>query len=802
MVLFVLYALVMFTLLVLYFVLSYRDENYAIRTHSTHRGGSTGEVVDDHHHNRRSSIGALGTAGIAGAGLAALNRFRRRSSGRIRSRSRSHGAGRSRSRHRSQSRSRYASGRLDVVGSRAPSESYISEKYPRDGRDERTTTWRDRLLKVGAVAGGAALLKNVMGRRRDGDDGRHHPRDEDHDEMSADDASQSYTQDSTSRISRLQEEGRSPTRDYRHQPLPRQSPGASSVSSRTSLDSRGRVRRHGRDDHHKIRDGVATMGALGLMRAAFQRRRDRKEQRRIDELKGREMEEERLARKGRNGVRYTGDGFPRKGGRRGSVTSTDDYSTQVGGGRAGGANDVYGGQPQNDYHHHHHGLPPPVPMGAMGSRPGPVTPTGNVTFDTNVANATAPLPMPVGVSGGVVQETSGSEAYISPGGRHHHRHRPNDGGGDGEVGATAVPAGSASHLAVPTSGMGGVVGSNSRQAQVSPPISVKVKYHGDEGRHVTLRRLPESGGGAAGARGSRRRESSSGGGGVTGRYDRHNRRHRRHRHRDSESEISGTDDLGGGGGGDVVGEDRWQQVEEMERAQAEEQQRQQEQEQRRRRRGQQRQRHDDDDDDGVSGLASNIPMPTPQQTAIMTARNQGLVPPPPLPAVTGSIHNHPRMGPNGNGNGNGDVGGTAGYHGPGPGPGTGGPAGPARPASVGDNSPGAVTTTNTTTVTDGGLSVSGPGGVVDPAATRRQRRRAERAQQLHSGGPITTNNNTTTTNLPTNATTTAAAAATAFGGGAGAGGGPGGPAGGPAGYGGRGYEWNGRRRPGAPVEFD
>ncbi|KAI9886743.1 MAG: FACT complex subunit [Watsoniomyces obsoletus] len=706
--LFVVYTLVAFTLLLIYFVLSYRDGKYEYaghghgHGHSRGRGSSvsstTGEVVDDdRRHSRRPSAGALGAAGLAGAALAALHRMRRRS----RSPRDGHRGGENRSRRGS---------RVDVVGSRPPSESYISEKYPRDGRD-RGGTWQDRLLKIGALAGGAALIKNMLsggGGRKRGYDDHDSYRDG---EASSVDGSEGYTNDSPSRVSRLEEgQGggsgppRTPTRDYRHHPLPRDSPGGSSIT-RTSLDSPTRPSQPRHDDRHKshkARDGVATLGALGVLRAALKSRRDRKEQRRIEELRKREMEDERLARRGSQ-KRYTGDGFPRRGGRRNSLPeSTDNYSSVVNGG--GGRN-----------HHHQQGSssrrydPPP------GGNGGPPVTTGGVVYDNNIANATAPLPMPeMPITGQHHHEDSGSEAYLSPGGRQHRRHHSS--GLRNTV--TTTTTGTSGGLVPPvtSAGAGGVGVTSSSNllpppnpipaatpSATSPPISVKVKYHGDEGRHVTLRRLPEEEALTEREqrrrdRHSRRRESLAS---SAGPVDRDRRRRRGtsggggRRRRDSESEIS-------------EGEEKWRRVEELERAQAEQSMRLQQ--------GQTL---------GGTSAGPSIPMPNAGQVANMTARNQTLtggVPPPPIPVpggisttATGGLPPPPTI-----------PAATGGYS-----YGYGSGHGNSHGQQQGEmSSPMSMTTDPSMSGTAGTFSPAGGGnGSGGDYATRRQRRRAERARQ-------------------------------------------------------------------------
>ncbi len=491
--LFVLYALAVFLLVVIYFVLSYRSTapiNY------DNRGsyGSGTEILEgrrsDHHHGR---LGALAGAGAAGAGLAALHH------------------------HRNRSRSR---SRADVVGSRRRSGSYIEdEKYSDRRHDHEGGNWRDRLFKGGAAVGGLALAKNFFDRRRD----RDHERDRDHHGAPLGGA-HSITDDSVSRL----EEGRPAGRHHQPHTLHRRSQSYSSISSRTSVNG-GR-----RGDHHGLRDGVATLGAFGLLKDVFRRRRENKEHRRLEDLRQRELEEERIARN--NSQRYTGDGFPRRGGRRGSITTTDVSGTTDSGVEA---------RPR-----YNTGVPPPIPAGvlpgaAVGAgagaalpNPGNHRPAGqaHTMLGANnpvlTGNGNGPVNMPAAPPDpqGILHQDTGSEPYVSGGGRrHHHHHASHD-----AAGAAAGPgAGESSRH------HNNHRHSNGEGSVASPPVSVKVKMHND-GRHVTLRRLTEQE--AAIEREQRRK-------------DKHGKRRHRHHQAGSVSDVSGGE--------------TWRRTEERERAQAE-----------------------------------------------------------------------------------------------------------------------------------------------------------------------------------------------------------------------------------------
>ncbi len=485
-VLFVLYALVVFVLLVTYFILSHRHDRRGNDYDSRYSYGS-GSAVQER--RRSSGIGGLAAAGAAGIGIAALaNRFR----------------------HRSRSRGSHP----EVVGSRRHSGSFIEEeKYSRHGKDDRRQDgWKDKLLKVGAIAGALALVKQLMGSKNN------HDRESDVDEYTSRVGGASTVNPHVQRM----EEGR---------PLPgvqrplnqsgghRRSTSSLSYSSYTS--AAGERRRS-----HGLGGTVAGLGALGLARNIFKGRRERKEQRRLEAQRQKEIDNERRARA--KNQRYTGDGYPHRNGRRASVTtstdlsaSTDDRPRYDGGMPppvpagvfpAGAAGAAIAGQSSQRSRQtlapnpsqpaipmysataplsNPPILPGPAPIPAMPPGPGsmPPIPTippapGPALVPPPPAGQVSMPPVPPDPQGLFHPESSGSEAYVSPGGRNHRRHSGRNQAVGAAAGAAAgVTAGaSSSRQDRHHSGSGGSV--------ASPPVSVKVKMHSD-GRHVTLRRLPE-----------------------------------------------------------------------------------------------------------------------------------------------------------------------------------------------------------------------------------------------------------------------------------------------------------------------
>lgn len=498
---FVLYALAAAALVVAYFVLTYRREQrigYDYNSQDSARSDSN----EDEGRRKRRGFGDLARDAAIGAGLGTI----------LRSRSRAH----SRNRNRS---------RPEVVGSRRQSSNWEDEKYSQYGHDpgREGGRWRNRLLEIGAVAGAATLVSKYLGRKRDVRQNHNDPH-----YHAPPGRADSVSEDSVARL----EEGRLPP--PRRQNPPNQPPnpplGHRPSYSSFSQDS------YASDDGARVggrrrRDGLATLGAAGLLRNIFKNRRERKEQRRLEDIRRQEMEEERVARMNSQG-RYTGDGFPPgRGGRRGSLTASTNFTGSV-----------------DNRPHPGPVLPPPFPAGVIplpvggGVAPPPPPPPppngehrGNTILGANnpvLTGAAPPVPMPhipPDPQGILHQETSGSEIYYSSGGRPHRRHH---------FGRDGLVAGAATGVAAAEANRHHSQNSTGEDSVTSPPVSVKVKVHPD-GRHVTLRRLPEQE--AAAERDARRRE-----------------RQGKNRRQGSANSLGGTD-----------GSERWRRTEALERQQAE-----------------------------------------------------------------------------------------------------------------------------------------------------------------------------------------------------------------------------------------
>ncbi|KAF1966939.1 hypothetical protein BU23DRAFT_543519 [Bimuria novae-zelandiae CBS 107.79] len=426
-VLFILYAVWAFILLSAWFVLSYLNQpEVGFDDRGTYITETT--MSSSRRSHRGHGIGALATAGAAGAGLAAL-----------------------RKRSRSRSRRRPSGGRTEVLSSHTsshPSESYADEKYTEVGRNRQT--WRDRLLGAGAAAGGIFAIKSLFNRKK-----------RDPAEMASDVSysrpigQSEVTQTDLSRL----EEGRapaSPGRDHwrrveereaaqtaamgasplrqGHRPT-RSDTSISSFDSRTSFDD-GHERPK---DSHGLRDGIAALGFAGFLKHTWSKRRNKKEDEHVAAMKQQDMEEERMARANSQRQRYTGDGLPPRRNRPPSTILSES--------------DISGATP------------------AL-SRPDMRSATNVTRTDAVTESLVAPAPPPLEHHG--VLPDSGSEAYVSAGGRAHRRHRTGGTGAGNPLGRGESSQRRGSH--------DGSVN--------SPPVSVKVKMHND-GRHVTLRRLNE-----------------------------------------------------------------------------------------------------------------------------------------------------------------------------------------------------------------------------------------------------------------------------------------------------------------------
>lgn len=565
-ILFILYSLAVFVLFVAYFILTWMHQqrignDYDSR--GSYLSGTETDVVDERPHHSR--LGRLAAVGAGGAAIAALgSRMRRRSRSRsrvdvIRDDRPPVGAGGGRIGHR-------------------PSGSYIDdEKY---SEDEHRGGWSRRLLEVGAVAGTVGLARKIFGRRdrdEDSDVGPYRP---------PLGGNQSYTESSVSRLEQGQAGRPLGTGDYPLNQTPprrplghRRSQSSVSYSSYTSDGSPNKG--------HGFRNAVAGLGAVAIARNLLKTRRRKKEERRVEDVKRKEIEAERIARA--NSQRYTGDGPPRRHGRRQtSQSDSTDFTASIHG-----------------RNHHHGGAGVPLAAGGLAgvaaehalSDRNRIRPVGTDPIVQGATHTAPPIQNIPPIPPSHRVDSSGSEIYTSTDGRRHHRHRDEAAAGLGGAALGTAAAEGSSARRRTSAGRHHSTGEDI----TSQPVSIHIKRH-DDGRKVTLRRLTEEE--AIAQREARRR-------------DRSQSRHRRHA--GSVSSLSGNETGGSNS--------RWRRTEALERQQAEEIRREQE---------------------ALTGTSlpplpisatGHLPPPPmgrPPIPQVLLQQQQGVPPPPPIPSGAGS----------------------------------------------------------------------------------------------------------------------------------------------------------------------
>ena len=534
--LFVLYALAVFALLVIYFILTHLKERRIANDYDSRYSYGTGSVVEDQRSRRNekrtgSRTGNVVKGAIAGAGLYALaDRFRRRRSGSRGNPIGAPGIG--------------PGGGPEIVGHGRHSSSYVEdEKFSDYSRDHGGDgVWEDRLLRIAAPIGAAGLVTRFFDRR-------YKDRDSDVEEYGPPLGGATAIGGGRPGEGRLPPGGPTPLNqplpENRHplnqpfpngqhppnepfpygqrppnQPLPVGQPPLNrrpSGDTYSSYESASGEPRRG----HGLRDGIATLGVLGLARSIFNRRRGRNQDQQI----GTEQE-------GRvHGGHLTGDGRPTRQHRPGSSSLSSDTTSLTG----------------TNHPHHAVGIPPipagAYPVGVAGAAGAAGAAVSNHERDRN-RNEELPLggiprhgqvampPIPPDPHGIFHADSSGSEVYIGDDGRNHWRHHA------GHSAVAGGIAGGAAGLAAAEAAEASSSRRNQRDRRQSvgegipsvssPPVSIKVKMH-DDNRHVTLRRLPEAEAAAERqAREARRRSQERSG----------------RRKGDSASSLSGTDGSG------------------------------------------------------------------------------------------------------------------------------------------------------------------------------------------------------------------------------------------------------------------
>lgn len=521
--LFVLYALWVFLLLLVYFVLQWRHERRRAQVMPGGQSQYSEEIITDTNPRKsHSGFGKVAAAGAAGAGLAAL--FSRRKA----------------------PKRRYSES--DITGSYVSSSSSSSSganEKPVPPQQQRRPSRGKRILEAGAIGGGLAAARSIFSRRRTIRD----------DESEIEPyrpplgGNQSIISDSVSRL----EEGRSnrpvtpvgmaaggarPSTHPLAQPPMTQGSAISEDYSYYDYESSS-PSRQGR--HQTFKQALAAGGTFFAVRQLFKGRKEKKDVERGEHLRRQRIEQEKLARASTQ-HRYTGDGTapPRRprNSRVASQTASDVSSIIEGSVQrpatsrisglgstvtpvaAGAASAAAVSAPAERESIRPVGTDPTI------SIPGPPSALPVSTISSVAPTELPPAPPPHAVD----PVSSGSELYTTVSGRQRHRHRlASD--------ATAVAGGAALGAAAANRRRTDIQNTDSLE---SPPVSIHVKTQ-DNGRKVTLRRLTEEE--AAAQRAARRQE----------------RRASRRRRNSSLSDSSAGDALGS-----LSADQRWRRVEQLE----------------------------------------------------------------------------------------------------------------------------------------------------------------------------------------------------------------------------------------------
>ncbi|KAH0003116.1 hypothetical protein KCU78_g14062, partial [Aureobasidium melanogenum] len=504
--LFILYALAVLALIVLYFILCYIYQPVAdYDDYSSYISGPTRtEITDDRRTGRtrrtvstgsNASHHGLRNTAFFGAGLAGLAALRRRSQSRKAQRA---------DRAKEPSHGSY------------PSDSYVEEEKVIESR-RKNNTWRDRLLGAGAGLGAYQGFKRVFSRRSPQDEESY--------------ASSSYAptvgggqavhrpdvirvQDGDAPLS---PEPQRVVRSNRASTVPVNGPLEQPLRSRTSRDSFSSYDSRSSFEYEQpspplkspepgIVAGIGSLGLLGYIRERRKQNRIKKDNVRVVDMRQQERQNaERINRA--NSRRYT----DRPGYRRSSIADTE-ATHDLG---------FAGSNPELSRHHLPTGNMPPLPASAA------TLPASNQYSTSRLPNNDGPAPLSPPIMGPAYPTQPGSvpmpEGAVVPDAsrlaRSNNPSRTN-------LPAAATAAGLAADVQSPTrpehyhSHTSQIKATSSPASVASPPVSVKIKMHND-GRHVTLRRLNEDE--AAAEREARRRE-------------------RRQRRRRAESLSSGVED--------------------------------------------------------------------------------------------------------------------------------------------------------------------------------------------------------------------------------------------------------------------
>lgn len=500
--LFILYSLYMFGLLVLYFVLVHQRHKtialgLAYDDQGSYTSGSRTElsnyVQDDaRDRTRRRLEGAAGAVGLG----AALTALRRRTSG-----------------HRgAMGEQSDVASTIPPSQSQAPTASRVSEKFTESdySSQPRKASWRERLLRPGVGLGGlraVAGTKGFFGRRKVRDDASDVP-------GYRPPPLGGHVSQSTVDVNQSMEEGRplAPSADHwrsveereaAQQAAMRRGEAQSRISDDSDM-SYGPEKPATKTKRFSLPASLSALGAMGGIGSYFKRRRERKEDERVDAERERDHENERLFTSPGGRPRYTGDRAPRRGNRFNAPPTPITERTESATRSVAGASTTGSPAPHGHAASHLSTQEPysPSTQRRSGSQP---RPTNIPPPPRSRAGSTAP---------GTYQ-ASPSEAYSSPAGRSRiHRDDTSNLNTDTNVVDPNPPlspppavAATSSLLSPPNppyaQARNRSQSASPHEGNDSPVASVKVRMQ-NNGRHVTLRRLNEEE--AARERANRRRE--------------------------------------------------------------------------------------------------------------------------------------------------------------------------------------------------------------------------------------------------------------------------------------------------------
>ncbi|XDG01086.1 hypothetical protein ABKA04_000701 [Annulohypoxylon sp. FPYF3050] len=521
---FILYAVWMAILFLIYFVLSWRHESNRERE-EFHGGRSEVTESERKSHHEGGWLGPL----ALGAGIWALMRGRKKHED-----------------ERDESLSRSSRSRPEVIPSQRGSESYMDEKIS-ERTDRREgggiANW---ILGLAGLLGARSLVKGVRDKRE-----RRRYDDEEYSAVPTDTPSR-FSRPSRTRKTNTDQYTESEFSDDRtdlharprpHTPLlpGPGNPAATTVLSGTDTEPMtprplharpppaessyisdyssyvSPSRRAAEDEKSSVAKGVLATIGLGWLAKKMKGNRDEK----AAEEERRKLEDER--RDGRRGSKYTGDGYstPTRSSRRRpapsaltATTYTTDTESSKLEARPPGTSISGPPMPPLGPRGSQAQAPAPAPIPVSGPHPHSHSHSRSRSRSTRNSGLGEPISMPAmppdphGVLHPLRQESATDSFASSVTGLHRQgssRHRSR------EEAAAAAAAAAATTSAMAPSSLATEEEERHRrdrsQASTAQPVSVKVRYHDDRDRNITLRRLTEQEAEAA-RRGNRGRSDS------------------------------------------------------------------------------------------------------------------------------------------------------------------------------------------------------------------------------------------------------------------------------------------------------